>query len=92
MKVRDFCRERQADTDWYKFRFGGGEDFARTLEKFKDLVPLTERSYEPSANHRWGVKVEFAHQPAVAAALATIFENWANCVEMLSRQMALPGF
>lgn len=92
MKVRDFCRERQGDTDWYKFRFSGGEDFALTLERFKALVPLPARSYEPTANHRWGVTVAFASHEHAAAALATIFENWASCVELVSRQMVLPGF
>lgn len=92
MKVRDFCRVRRDNVEWYMFRFGGGTDFAASLEQFKALVPLLERSYEPTANHRWGVKVEFAHQPPIAAALAAIFENWASCVETLVRQMPLPGF
>lgn len=92
MKVRDFRWVRRDGVEWYEFHFGGSADFAEVLERFKALVPLAERQYAAADDHRWGVKVAYASQPKVAAALGAIFENWANCVEMISRQMSLPGF
>jgi hypothetical protein len=64
------------ESGWLYFRWkgegwGADSDFKETLTKLKEQIPFDQRTYNPDADHEWGVLAGAGNE----AILAGIFSN-----------------
>ena len=89
-RVVDFAVVRDGDrkiTGWL-FRFGRCEDFAETMEAFKDSIAWADRTPNPERAWLWAVLAT----PANRGALGEIFDNFEECLQLVERQIEMfPG-
>jgi len=82
------CLDFHEDKGWWKFRFGGGDDFFEALDSLKLAVPFPERRYYPEQNHLWAVLKTDENRET----LIDVFANGKQCIEIVEKSPRLPGF
>ena len=76
MRILDLREEN----GWWKFRFGSGDDFERTLVALKRSVPLMDRRWDERG--KWWL----VRKDTYDKALGLIFENWNSCIGAIRAQ------